>query len=65
MNLYHVTLWDPEKRTGVLKAGNAQVGGHIYLSIVAANDQAALAEARRHKGEITNFKLDQTGLIVV
>ena len=60
MNLYHVTLWDPNA-----KVQGVKTGANTWLSIVADNAESALREAKRYKGEITNFKLQQSGLIVV
>lgn len=60
MNLYNVTLWDPD----YVIRGKVE-GGYAYLSIVAPTAEAALREVKRHKGEITAFKLQQSGLIVV
>lgn len=56
MNLYYVTLWDPDK---------GKNGESAHLRIVAPTSDAALREVRKYKGEMTDFKLALTGLIVV
>lgn len=56
MNLYNITIWDPSKG----KEGEA-----VHLSVVADTDTAALRFAQKHPGEITNFRLAQTGVVVV
>lgn len=56
MNLYHVALWDATK---------GKNGETVYLSLVAENPTQALRAAAAYKGELTSFKLAQTGLIVV
>jgi len=65
MNQYLVTMWDPDLRTVDRKAGTGTVGGYVYLNLVAADERQALKYAMSQRGEITSFKLQASGLVVL